>query len=350
MLVQYVVREYNENDESGVLDLLDLAFPNNNISTDYLTWKYFDNPLKKQIIAVTEYDNTIVGVSCCLFREIKLGENIYVIGYGGDLAVHHEHRRKGLTNMMTDLKEEIQNRDGTELCSCITVNPILIDRHNRRGNCANMPKKLLEMVYIEDAKKEDLNLIKGLGYQAYKYTKKLLNRNNQKDECIEIMKVKSFKSEADVFWEKIKDHYYLMFKRDATYLNWRYCDPRAGGFNVYEAVSDNEMCGYCVTFVDSNSIGYVADLCVLPDRNVVTHLLLNKAVETLVERVNKIKYLISDGHPNVAIFSGNGFIPVNSELDIRYKERSENVRLDYSKYYNAPSEKLFIQYGDTDLF
>jgi len=348
----FTIREYSIKDEAKVLELLQLVYKKAKINSDYLNWKYFDNPLRKHGIVVAEYQDQIVGTNCGFYRETKVGKNMYLTSYGGDLAVHPDYRRRGIANKMKELKEEIRVRDGIQLSSAITDNPIVINNRNKQGY-PPFPKKLFEMMYIEDVNKEDLSLIKKRGYQVYKSAQNLMRNKKTEHSDIIISETKSYGDEADLFWENIRDYYDLMFKRNSSYLNWRYCDPRAGGFKVFSAVVGGNMCGYCVVLgnkANESSTGYIVDLCVLPGMKLVTRCLLEKAVETLVRDVNIIKYLVVDGHPNVPVFSSYGFAPLVSNFEVRYVERHKSVREDYAVFYQASGEKLFLQYGDTDLF
>jgi len=348
----FTVREYTKKDEPKVLELLQLVYNKANINSDYLNWKYYDNPLRKQGIVVAEYNNQIIGINCAFYRETKVGKNMYLTSYGGDLAVHPDYRRRGIANKMKELKEEIRVREGIQLSSAITSNPIVINNRNKQGY-PPFPKKLFEMVYIEDIKREELGLIKKLGYQVYKSAQNIMRNKQTEHSDFVITETKFFREEADHFWENIRDYYNLMFKRDSSYLNWRYCDPRAGSFKVFSAVAGDKMCGYCVVLgnkASESSTGYIVDLCVVPGMKLVTRCLLEKAVETLVHDVNRIKYLVVDGHPNVPVFSSYGFAPVVSNFEVRYVERHDSVREDYAVFYQSSSDKLFLQYGDTDLF
>jgi ribosomal protein S18 acetylase RimI-like enzyme len=348
-MIKHEVREFRKDDEIQVLELLNLVFKNRNITSDYWNWKYFDNPLKNQSIAVSEYKNQIIGVSCGFYRDVKVGDNTYLTQIGGDLAVHPDYRRMGISNDMTKVKEKIQIRDGVELFSGITTNPIISNNRNKKGY-PRFPKKLLEMVYIEDERKEGFGLHKKLSYKAYKSVRKLVNNKSKRSVTSDLNEVNAFGKEADVFWEKIGDRYYLIFKRDSENLNWRYCDRRAGEYRVFVALDDGELIGYCVTLADySRALGFIFDLSVLPESISVVEGLVEKAVHSLIKEVNMIKYLVVRGHPFVPFFSGLGFIPRASSIDFRVIDKYEYASSDLAKCFNSSSDRLSVQYGDTDL-
>ena len=230
MGIEFKAREYIKNDESQVLELLELVFERK-VSSDYWNWKYFDTRLAGQSVVVTHIEDQIIGVSGGFYLETKLGENIYLTQYGGDEGVHPDYRRMGVATKMEEIQKKIIERDGVKLFTAVSTNPIVIKNRNKKKR-PPFPKKILEMVYVEDIKNTDWPLFKRLGYGVYKKTRKLLKGNNHVDRITEFTETDSFGAEADVFWNKIVNYYSLMFKRDSNFLNWRYCDPRSGIFKV----------------------------------------------------------------------------------------------------------------------
>jgi hypothetical protein len=99
---------------------------------------------------------------------------------------------------MGDLKEEIRIRDGVQLSTSVTSNPIVIKNRIKKGRIP-FPKKLFEMVYIEDVNKEEMSLHKSLGYQIYKSIKKIINTKPQGRIDFGISEINRFGKEADIF-------------------------------------------------------------------------------------------------------------------------------------------------------
>jgi hypothetical protein len=345
----YNVREYKIGDESKILELLDLVFEREN-TLDFWRWKYFDNPLKKQIIVIAEHDNRIVGCTHSFSREVKIGDNMHQTSFGADSAVHPDFRRQGIYGKLTDLREKIILKQGFNIHSAITTNPIVKNYRDSRGQ-KHFPKRIIEAIYIEDIWKEDVNVLKKIGYQFYESGKKIMNPNIGDDSDYVVSQVEHFGVEADIFWDKIKDYYLFIFKRDKDNLNWRYCDPRTIGFKMFNVVHNGELLGYCVTTISRSGdsfVGYIIDLCALPNMDDVVAVLLRKALDVLLVDVNMVKYWIFEEHPLLSVFHSFGFISRPSDLDYSYWH-TDTISDDIETWYNTPVEKWFIQYGDTDI-
>jgi hypothetical protein len=52
---------------------------------------------------------------------------------------------------------------------------------------------------------------------------------------VSVVEDAGFGVEADALWERVSPYYSFILKRDSGYLNWRYCDPRVGGYEIRKA-------------------------------------------------------------------------------------------------------------------
>ncbi len=360
MKSDYQIREYQQGDEEQIVDLLDHVFeiwPTFNISCskiDYWKWKYPDNPLNKTAIIVAEHDQKIIGCSHGLYKEIKIGEKIYNFQIGGDLAVHPDYRRMGISRAMTPAKIEIWKKNETDLGMMATINPIVKKQRVKAGN-RSFPKELLEMRHIFDTSKKDFSFLKSMGYRVLQKSNLIKSRINKfSSSDVEIEKIDRFGADTDVFWEKVSTNYLFAVTRNRQHLNWRYCDPRSGDFDLYAAYHNSDLLGYCVTRVkpsdDADHSGMIVDLITYPDRLDVAYNLVQKAVEGLKEKsVNTIRYLVVKGHPYEDILNRFGFLSRPAFLDISYRIISKRVTESLTQFESAPSERLHLQYGDLDV-
>ncbi|OGD56299.1 hypothetical protein A3K78_04045 [Candidatus Bathyarchaeota archaeon RBG_13_52_12] len=74
---------------------------------DHLRWKYEDNPLKSNAVAVAESAGKIVGCTHGLFMNVKIGKKLQLAQQGMDLAVDEGFRGRGIHPKITDLKRKI---------------------------------------------------------------------------------------------------------------------------------------------------------------------------------------------------------------------------------------------------
>jgi len=352
----YEVREYQKGDEEQIIELLEQAFPHwpgyniQKSKLDFWKWKYFkDNNLRG--IVVAESQGKIIGCGHGVNREIKIGNGLYLMRFGGDVAVHQDYRRMGIYGKMRDLSKKIRRENGVDMVFSATTNPIMIESGKKRGS-TKFPQEIIEMVFIDEIEKENLGLMKSVGYKVFKSWKKRLVPKSSEGRFT-VTEVSEFGEETDRFWTKIKDDYNFIINRDSSNLNWRYCDPRSGYYKVLAVYENDELYGYSVLTTqkrgEETTQGIIVDFCTLPSVNEAAFILLKKTVNILLEDVNRITYLASNNHPNVSVFSKQGFIARPPVFAIDYFFISDKIKDDSMVFQNSSPEKLFLQYGDTDV-
>ena len=83
MKKEYEVRLYRPGDEEEIVELLQLVFdewPDLDLKCsplEHWRWKFEDNPLKMNSIAVGESNNRIIGFLHGIYRRIKIGKKAY---------------------------------------------------------------------------------------------------------------------------------------------------------------------------------------------------------------------------------------------------------------------------------
>ena len=97
-------------------------------------------------------------------------------------------------------------------------------------------------------------------------------------------------------------------ERDAAYLNWRYCDPRAGAFRITGAFDREALLGYVVTKIEG-SRGYIADLLALPGRTDIARSLVEEALRSFREsNVAAVRCGMTRRHPYYRLLRRYGFL------------------------------------------
>jgi hypothetical protein len=137
----------------------------------------------------------------------------------------------------------------------------------------------------------------------------------------------------------------LIQKRDAAYLNWRFCDPRAGGFTVRGAWQGGQLLGYCAGVV-LEGYATLADLLVLPGRLDVAALLVQDALAgfrqagAVAARSWSVK-----SHPYAAVLRSAGFTTANAPIGWYVPVRTPQAEL---QFLSDESARAHIVVGDTD--
>jgi len=244
--MDYKVREYRPGDEEQIVPLLQLVF-NGWRDLDFWRWKYLDNPLKMNIIAVAEIDGRIIGSDGAVFKRIKVGDNVLLGNYGTDGGVHPDFRRMGVYKNISILKTELRRKAGIELNYFCTENPIVIELFSKTHFI--FPYFLLFFNRIRDMglhnrfnPSESLSAgVRRLGLHAIKLLNDLRNTISPSppvNKDIQVSEIDEFDDRAEAFWDEIKDGYDFIVERTGEHLNWSYCDPRGGDFKVKLAEED----------------------------------------------------------------------------------------------------------------
>lgn len=120
--------------------------------------------------------------------------------------------------------------------------------------------------------------------------------------------------------------------RSIPYLNWRFCDERAGPFTVRLAERDGEPVGYSVTRV-FNDRASLADILVLPGQVEIAESLIRDAVNLAkVGGATSIRTRLPKRHPYGAALARSGFFDIGHVagelLDPRGTDEADLVFLD----------------------
>ena len=362
----YSVRPYQPNDEYEIVELLKLVFegwPNTDLKcspSDHWKWKYLHNPSKTNFISICLNDGKMAGASHLLPLKIKIGTKILPCTLGADAVVHPNHRRMGIYKSMREFKFQLAGKAGFKINYAATSNPILI-RYYDKNRRPRFPHTITNFVRIKNLNLQlemmpiDRAWLVKLGYYTVKLANDLKNslrRSKPAENNVRIREISHFDDRIDLFWQEVANHYDFIVERCIDYLNWRYCDLRAGEYVVNQAEdAENRVLGFCVLRINRGRedypIGYVVDLLTLPDRLDVADILVAQAVRYFDEhRINIVNALIVRNHPYERVFSRYRFLDSRIKLQIYYNLLDD---VDYLKgIEKTPSEKIHFSYGDID--
>jgi predicted N-acetyltransferase YhbS len=92
-----VYQGLREEDDEAVKRLVELTF-SRFLRGKFWEWKYLQNPsFDRAFVAVAKQDGNVIGCNHWLLRRVKLSDLTIVDGVlGADIAVHSEHRKKGV--------------------------------------------------------------------------------------------------------------------------------------------------------------------------------------------------------------------------------------------------------------
>ena len=363
----FEVRFFQQGDDEDIVHLLDLVFDGwpklDLISSplEHWRWKYIDNPQKSRSVRVALSNNRIIGCAGNIILKIKIGDTALNCAQGVDFAVNPDFRGRGAITKMGELFDELITRHNVAVNYGIESNPILIARDLRRGH-PHFPHTIANLVRIKDIEAH-LNAIPvqkawlmKYGFRVTKYVNKIMNIINRpisRGEGLPVHEITHFDNQIEEFWKKVSSNYRFIIERNPEYLNWRYCDPRAGGFVVRQVRENEEILGYSVLKINrylvDYPVGFIVDLLAIPDRLDVADKLVEDAIGYFDDRdVNIINYLVVKNHPYESVVRSRGFLDSRIKFHLFYVPTAPEVANEMRSLEKLPASKVFYSWGDHD--
>ncbi len=341
MTLDITYRYYQQGDEEGIVQLLNHSFkgwPKLDVDPiGYWKWKYVDNPYWMNDIVVALAGDEIVGCKHSVYFELKLGDKVLFCTLGSDMAVHKDYRERNISNELSALSSKKKMEYGYDLSYYVSSNPIMIDK--RKDARPSFPHDILVYVLIKDIDKQLENmptknpLVKKVvfkGAQTLNLMKRILTKNTYPISQIKVNRVDLFDERVGQFWVETAPSYDFIVNRDRKYLNWRYTDPRAGQHEIHLAEEDDQVVGYCVSYINryrkEYPVGFVVDLLCHPDRTDVMSALLLKSLEYFDENdVNIVTSLTIKGSPLEETLSKTGFLYSTEKLNVFFGRKAKHA-------------------------
>jgi len=259
---------------------------------------------------------------------------------------------------MNEIRGEMWDELGVKLSYWMTGNPIVIEKYIDVR--PNFPNPLINLVNIRDI---DLHLEKmpmerewfiKLGFKTVRTLNDLGNRFRRslsKNPDVRIEDIEYFDEGMDRLWREVSDQYRIIIERKRDYLNWRYCDPRAGDFTVKQAEEHGQVQGYVVLKInryrEDYPVGFIVDLLTVPNRPDVTHALISDAVGFFDEhKTNIVNSLVVKAHPYEDLFKRHGF--VDSRINVRVFFNTRDIGEKFENLKNTRADSGFFSWGDHD--
>jgi GNAT superfamily N-acetyltransferase len=360
MSADFEFRSYEPGDEKGIVQLLDEVFdgwPHFDLScsaVDHWSWKYLDNPTDVPFIRLTSSGARIVACLHSVLLRVKIGSKVVSGRIVADNATHPEFRKQGITRKMMRAA-----RRPMGVSYFVSVSHIWVPRFSEAGLRLSGVRTFVRIHEVSRQlaamEVERPNLMR-LGFLAAKVVGSLRNavvRRPTASQDLELREIGAFDDEIDGFWEEIVGEYDFIVERRRDFLNWRYCDPRSGGYVVMQAEEAGRVVGYSVLkinrYVPEHPTAFLCDLIALPGRRDVLDALVADAVRRCDGvGVNMACCAVPKGHPSERALARHGFLNSRMELPIFFgvqhwkdPEISDLIR-------SIPPGRVHFSFGDLD--
>lgn len=356
---EVIIREYEDGDEEGIIIVLQEAFgdwPKVNLScskTAFWRWKHQDTPSETNLVHVAKDGDDIVGVSSQHLVPMLIGGKQINASLAGDLAVKKAYRGQGISKEL--VKPSILKRKemGINIVYFVTQNPIVIQSHKKRYH--SFPHPILNMVRIHDVDLQlkhmpmDHDWIMKTGYRTLNLINRIKNPTSIGHSNIEIDTVTAFPEDTTRLWENNTGIKFMAYNK-VDYMNWRYCDPRAGVNKVMLARENGVLVGYIVIqlnrYLRDYPVGYILDLFTDSNKEDIAETLLKTGLEYLdSQNVNIVVSMIPKGHPFERVYASRGFLDSRKNLHLfsSLNQTKEEYLLEGIK-----PEEIHFSYGAID--
>lgn len=309
--------------------------------------------------AVCVHNGCVVGSLQSMPRSIRIGGSKLLGSYGVDFAVHPDYKGKGISTMLNTITDGLLKDSGVAFSYAIVGNPILIEAYSKRY--PEFPHTITNFVRIKDIDAQ-LNAIPmqrpwlvKLGYNTVKLLniaqRRLYHQESRKTD-FKIESLDRFDKRADDLWEEVLVDHDFICDRSSDYLNWRYCDPRAGDFTILVAEGDEEqLLGYSVLrinrYIKEYPVGYIVDLLGCPGRWDIVEALVADSVKYFdANDVNIVNCLVTKGHPHERILKRLGF--VNSRVKLRIFIDEYSRKGFFNEIMGVSPGRIHFSWGDHD--
>jgi len=359
----YQVRPFQRGEEEEIVDVIEHAFgtwPFYDIECsplDHWKWKHLDNPIKDSLINVAVSNGKIVGCYHADIQRLFLKGDTILWGDGVDACVNPDYRKMGIYNKLLDYTFNTMRENSVVYWRGFTVNPILIETLSKRY--PYFPNLLQNLFHVSDInlhlqkKATSYSNVKKLGFKTL-----ILYRNIQKrilepriNDSINVKTIKRFDENIDTFWEKIVNDYDCIQERSQQYLNWRYCDPRGGSYQILLAEKNGSISGFAILRINKKQdywIGYIVDILTLTEEVDLMSRLIDSAIQYFKENdVNETRIWFDKNIRTSRVLNSRGFLKNQGKVHLFYVPLCSEDNLKLLK--GNKRNKLHFTYGDTDL-
>ncbi len=245
---RHEVRDYNEGDESAILDLFELVF-GKSMSLEFWKWRFVDNPSGEGMIKLVWDGDSLAGHYATIPTVFDVMGRRTRAMFSMTTMTHPDFRGRGL---FTLLASEAY-REAAE-----------------RG---------YEFVYGFPNKYSHRGFVKKLGWTDKGHRTVLEGAPSALPEAESIwtQAVHTFSRELDDLWKETKPARRIAVRRSSSYLNWRFRDNPDVHYESFLARdADGKLLGYAIFKIfraDSPPVGHIVDLVGESSEDVVFALL-----------------------------------------------------------------------------
>ena len=355
-------REVRPEDVPEILTLLEQSFergwPNIPLQVpplEHLCWKMDSPQLIPGDASVIELDGRIIAYNGTVGRDVWVrGER--VPGRSGvDLAVHPDFQGTGLVGPWREWRRARRPNPEPVGIGEGSTHPRL-RRSSRRRNERRLIANRVDVLTLPLSMTAIARGSSGIGSpltwaRAGRTIAKSIGgrvRHRRLPEVARlpaVREVASFDESADELWERARESWDFAVVRDRRYLNWRYCDPRAGVYRVTAVGDDPRLDGFMVTALLGQDAQLVDVLTAPGDLNALRALVADAIEDARRRGAASLSVQMARHHPYREVLLRCGFVPTKWVRTMGFNER-RSWALGFLA--DDARARLHVAFGDTD--
>ena len=278
-------------DEAQIVSVLETAFGEFYATAkpvdgpDYIRWFTEAHDSHQSSMEVAAIGSTIVSVTGALYRPIKFGlRTMYGTAGGIGGATLPQYQRRGINRAKGEWADSVE--DPPRTASVATRRAETRDRGKQQvpsGGRMDVYLSVQRPLRAAHDRKDGaaiFNVLPATALALWSRLRPAIGGRGARDVTVETLD--AFDGRFEPFLEQASAAWDVIPVRSIEYLNWRFCDRRAGKFIVRSAQLEDELVGYSVLHV-VGSRGQIMDVLALPGRLDVVRTLIADAVQQLGE-------------------------------------------------------------------
>lgn len=283
---------------------------------DRWEWEYVNNPclgkVDLPVFIAVEDTGKVVGQSCAMVEQVKIGCEFYRLGWGVDAYVLPEYRSQGIGFKLQKANDEAHelfmslSMAGAVRKMKISLGSLDLDPVPVYRRYLKLTPDIFRNVAVERGAQDQPSVRRWLSARLRlsfldRFPSLVKNRwhdfwdqqfIHNLDQSLVLTEVETFPEDVDLLWEKLSAKFYAIVKRDCLHLNWKYVEQPHMDYLRIIARRESEVCGYLVLRKGKppeRNFGLISDIFVDPsDDRTISTLLSFAVIHFRKEKVTEI--------------------------------------------------------------
>jgi GNAT superfamily N-acetyltransferase len=274
MTAELDIRPYQPGDEEHIRELFRLSF-GRELPEARWKWRYRDSPSGPAWIQLAWHGDTLVGHRAQTPVTLRFRRRDFCVGVAGGVMTHPLYRSQGIYAGITVVQLAWEAEAGVALSLGFPnslSHRVMIDRNEFRD--------IYEIPVFRLSLPASSAPVEGGDHTASR----------------QIVELAAFDERFDRLWERVRDDYTLITRRDRRHLQWRYTDNPTAQYRILACEEGGELLGYAVCKRYEQELQLV-DLLTVPDVQVGIQLVKQASQIALDDGATALSLWLNVSHP-----------------------------------------------------